>query len=313
MNQRTESFKYEHTWIELVQESLKRGIFKRITARSLNLFLRGGDLISITPQILGVHEPELTSLISKLADGGYGDFLIDIGANIGLTSCQSGKKFNEVHMYEPNPLCCHILQVNSTISLDCAKFFINPVGLGDVDKSARLTIPKHNWGGAFVADATNSYDRGLLTQKDGLQQVDAGKYFEVDIKILNTRAEMARLFSELKGKGLKSGVIKIDVEGYETAVLAGIAEAIPDDIEVYILFESWDANFDLSSLIRAFRGRATPMRLIRRAPYGRNWPTIIKALAALFRWRFSTALENIETGCVGDIILSIRSVEKCTV
>ena len=40
------------------------------------------------------------------------DFLIDIVANIGMTSVQSGLCFKEVHLYEPNPECISILKLN---------------------------------------------------------------------------------------------------------------------------------------------------------------------------------------------------------
>ncbi len=97
----------------------------------------------------GVHEPELIALLGYLSGHGFSDFLIDIGANIGLVSCQCGEYFKEVHMFEPNPLCCHILEVNSTMALSNLKSKIYPYGLGDENKSSVLTVPRHNWGGCI--------------------------------------------------------------------------------------------------------------------------------------------------------------------
>ena len=63
----------------------------------------------------GVYEPHIKFLIDYLAEKGYSDFLIDIGANIGLTSCQSGNSFKEIHMFEPNPDCVNILKVKESL------------------------------------------------------------------------------------------------------------------------------------------------------------------------------------------------------
>jgi hypothetical protein len=95
-------------------------LLKYLTKKSAGLFLRGGDLISIGVLSEGIHEPDTSELIKIFADGGYNNFLIDIGANIGLISCQTAEKFSEVHMYEPNPLCCHVLAVNKKF------LFLNP-------------------------------------------------------------------------------------------------------------------------------------------------------------------------------------------
>ncbi len=96
--------------------------------------LEGGDSISLGALSDGIHEPDTTSLIKSFADGGYDNFLIDIGANIGLISCQTANNFSEVHMYEPNPLCCHVLAVNSKISISNSVSKIYNFGLGDGEK-----------------------------------------------------------------------------------------------------------------------------------------------------------------------------------
>ena len=88
-----QNFQYKEKCIEIHQNRKKHRQFESLTKNSLNLFLRIGDSISISPQIKGSWEPVLASFLKFAASNGYSDFLIDIGANVGLTSCQSGRLF----------------------------------------------------------------------------------------------------------------------------------------------------------------------------------------------------------------------------
>jgi FkbM family methyltransferase len=301
------SFKHHTSSLEFLKAELRSTLFRKTTLKSRNLFLRGRDIISVGPQVIGEHEPELTALIDSFSKEGYGDFFIDIGANIGLTSCQNGSQFKEVHMYEPNPLCCHILEVNARIALDPSAYAIHPFGLGDSDKTALLTIPKKNWGGAFVRDSGNSYNDTLLARKDGFGLLDKKNYFDVEITIKDTSAELANLFQSLLKKGLKDGVIKIDVEGYEPAVLKGIASAFPKEMRAYIVFESWDQNFQIQEILEAFHGRAVVGKLSRYAPYNKNWSTLAKLVSLAFKWSIETKLEKItNSNYRGDIVLKVN-------
>lgn len=86
------------------------GAFRLLTRKKLNVFLKGGDIISEGPLIDGIYETPLTNFIDKCANNGMSEFLIDIGANIGLTSCQNGNSFKKVYCFEPDPLCVNILK-----------------------------------------------------------------------------------------------------------------------------------------------------------------------------------------------------------
>jgi FkbM family methyltransferase len=164
---------YEETLLKVIKYLFKSRIFNLLTKKSSGLFLRGKDIISVNPQIFGIHEEPLTNLIKHYVKNGYKDFLIDIGANIGLTSCQNGGDFTEVHMFEPNPLCCNILEVNAWLAFDSAKFNIYRYGLGESNKKCSLTVPKHNWGGAFIRDKNNSYSDNILASKDRFETIDS--------------------------------------------------------------------------------------------------------------------------------------------
>lgn len=290
-----------------LSEYFKNRFYGRMTRNARPLFVRGGDYIARDVQIHGVHEPALTGLIAHFCDLGYGDFLIDIGANIGLTSCQCGSRFQRIHLYEPNPSCRKILEVNAELALDAARYQIHPFGLGDSDKRSALTVPKANWGGGFIRDEANAYDESVLLAKDGFGAYDETNYQRVDIEVRSAAIEMGRLFSELAAAGLKKGVIKIDVEGYEATILKGIAEALPADVQVMIVFESMDERFDMAAVVGRFTGKVEAFRLHERLPWTGNPGRWTKVFLLLFRPNFGVRLEADPGGdWKGDLVLKVH-------
>jgi len=308
--ERTRSLlRYEDSssFISLQLTELKERLFRKLTRESANVFLRSGDLISIPPQVSGVWEPDLTRFIERCANNGYGDFLIDIGANIGLTSCQNGGGFNQVHMFEPNPLCVHILEVNSAISLERGRYQIHPVGLGKKDEEQTLSVPKHNWGGAFINSRSNTYSNEILSQKDGFESLDESNYDEVRIEVRNASQVLRKLFGELGSSGLTSGVIKIDVEGYEFVVLEGIAKSIPDDFNAVIVFENWSEDYKFEPLLQMLDGRGSGYVLDSQPPWKTSWPKWLRAISLLWDSKYVTRLTSLEDAesVVGDIVIII--------
>lgn len=250
----------------LFQRHIKRkliGIFKYLTENAMPIFTRGGDDISITPQIFGHYELRVKELIDFYASQGNQDFLIDIGANIGLTTCQSGNLFKEVHCYEPNPNCFKILEVNTQIVLNKCKIFLNQFGLGSEKFETTLFVPGSNWGGAFVHDQHNSYSDDELGRKDGHQGFDPSKYSQVPIQIKDGVEVLSDLFNSLKSRNLTNGFIKIDVEGYEPVIIQSIAKSVPNGMHIIILFECFTKDFQPDSLLSDFKGDAEAFKLIR--------------------------------------------------
>ncbi len=241
----------------------KLGIFRALTKNSMPLFVRGGDEICVSPQLFGYYELRVKDLIDFYATNGHGDFLIDIGANIGLTSCQSGNSFKEVYCYEPNPNCFKILEVNTQIALHQCKLYLNQFGLGVEKSETTLHVPKNNWGGAFVHDRNNSYSDEEIGRKDGYEGFDASRYNQIPIQIESGTEKLRELFNSLTTKGLTSGFIKIDVEGYEPVILQSIAEALPKNMNIIILFECFTKDLDPNTLLTFFNGRAEAFKLIR--------------------------------------------------
>jgi len=306
MNYETEYNISKETVLNSVKKNIKHYFFRKLTKSSNQLFLRGGDIISIDPQIIGIHEEKIHNSIKHYTTEGYKDFLIDIGANIGLTSCQSGLEFSEIHMFEPNPMCCKILEVNTSIGLEPSKITIHKYGLGAENKNCLLTIPKHNWGGAFINDETNSYTKEILSLKDGLENFDSNNYLEVEISIKDTEQELKVIFDSLANKGLHRGVIKIDVEGYEESILIGIAKSIPKNIQAVIFFESWDKNFNLEKITDTFDRKITTRKIVKSPPWGMGASKSRKILSLILNQKYHTKITKIEgDNFAGDLILEV--------
>ena len=78
-------------------------VYQKITRNALPLFVRGRDVISTGPMAIGSHEPHVTAMLECFASQGFSSFLVDIGANIGLTTCLVGKYFDEVVLFLCHP------------------------------------------------------------------------------------------------------------------------------------------------------------------------------------------------------------------
>jgi FkbM family methyltransferase len=229
-------------------QKLKYSLYKKLTKKALPLFFKGADIISIPPLANGIYEPEITALINHLAGQKYSDFFVDIGANIGLSSCQCGANFDEVHMFEPNPDCVSILKVNAKIALKKMKFFINEYGLGAKKEKLKLYVPFDNWGGAFIKSDDNAYKQDLLSEKDGYGKFNEDNYQVLDVQIEAASEVLFELFDELNRRNKTNGVIKIDVEGYEGLVLGAIAQTVPANFKIFVIFENWASNLAFSDL-----------------------------------------------------------------
>ena len=276
------NFKHKEKCINLYKNRKKFKLFEDLTKNSLNIFFRGGDTISIRPQIEGKHEPILTEFVNFASSKGYSDFLIDIGANIGLTSCQSGRFFKEVHMFEPNPHCFKILEVNTFFSLNDKKYKLYKFGLGDINKRVRLMIPKKNWGGAFLRDKINTYSDDILAKKDGFKRIDKKNYHNIDVNIKKASIELKKIFKVKRKKQASAGLIKIDVEGYENVILQGIAEAITSDLKIIIVFENHDPNFNIAKCLAIFNSRAKLYKFDIKYPAWERFSRVFRYLSILF-------------------------------
>lgn len=125
---------------------------------------------------------------------------IDVGANKGVYTQVLAGLCRHVHAFEPNPKMFGVLSRSGALPSNATAY---PVALSDVDGKAELIIPVHK---GHFSDQHPSLSPRKKTDGHGVVQVQ-------------TRTLDSYGFTDV-------GFIKIDVEGFETAVVQGAAETI---------------------------------------------------------------------------------------
>ena len=265
----------------VLHDFIKVALYQRLTKSALPLFVRGRDVISSGPMAIGSHESHVAAMLEHFAIKGFSNFLLDIGANIGLTSSVVGNLFEQVVLFEPNPLCCGILETNLAISLIKTPYEIRRYGLGTRDGKVTLKVPRSNWGGAYVDSDDNAYSNQTVLAKDGFINEDSHNYLSMYIDIRRGSDVLKILFDELKAANKLHGSIKIDVEGFEIVVLQAIAAALPPEMGLSIIFEFWTGEFPGKEILSAFNGRGHLYGMIKTPRVsGSRWRKLFALLAA---------------------------------
>ncbi len=252
------NFVYSYKNIDYMKDHEHFDLFEIITKKSSPLFIKGGDIMSRNPLIAGYHEIATEELIRAFRQNGYSDFLIDIGANIGLTTCFAGKGFSNIFCFEPNPQVFRILETNIEITFGVDKTIIlNNFGLGYSDTILELTIPKNNHGGAYLKQG-NTYSNEILLQKDNIiDPLNAYEYINVSIK--SAKEQLLKLFASMPTES--KGVIKIDIEGYEPCILEALGKVLQEKNSCVIIFENWDPNIKAIEFQKFFNREVALYRL----------------------------------------------------
>lgn len=245
---------YKASFYQRLTFELRKKMFKAITKDALPLFCRVGDVISISPVLRGAHEPEMNALLEALCSIGFSDFMLDIGANIGLITIQSGFRFKSLHAFEPNPTAFSILSAN------CQQFGLEhvhlyPFGIGVRDDSVDLHVPKGNMGGAYIAGEENAYS------DEDFRQNDSERNHRVSVQIKRGAVVLSQVFENLRKSAQTSGVIKIDAEGYELIILKEIASSDRSEIDFVAVFENWKADLTQKDVIDIFAGNGYVYKL----------------------------------------------------
>lgn len=284
-------FHYQQSTLEVLKRLVGGKLLRMVLDKNRHYFLRSNDIISISPLLFGDYEPHIQELFRTANEQGYSDFLLDIGANIGLSCCQAEDDFQVIYAFEPNPLAFKILEVNVASTANREKYQLYNLGLGREDSKLKLRIPKHNWGGAFVQSDDNAYSSTTLANKDGFATLDQHNYNTEQVLIKAGRDVLTPIFMQLQEQGLQVGVIKIDVEGFEAVVLEEIAASLPAAFKTIIVFENWDPAFDSTKIAALFQPRRVSMMCLSSASsFAANDSLFVKTLKLL---------KNLVTGRAG--------------
>ena len=213
-------------------------------AKDANVYLKPNDIISHRPTLFDMHEPHIEALITE-ASATHGDFLLDIGANIGMTSALVGRRFARVDCVEPNELVVNILKTNLAMNLSATDHEVHAIGLGKADGVLTLRVPPDNFGGAYVEDGNPQFD-GETAARHSNQFDDRSGHLALDVVIREAGQWLDGRFAALREAGLSKGVIKIDVEGYEEVIFGKIIEMLPADFSAVVVMENWFDRFPVS-------------------------------------------------------------------
>jgi FkbM family methyltransferase len=169
-------------------------------------------------RVEGVFEPEMSSLFMTLIRPN--DIVLDVGANIGCTSILFGGLAKKVYSFEPSPTTFGYLQKNLSAANLLNVFAFNH-GLGSHTSSETLTFSSDNRSGGFVSNKLH-LEAGHLTEV--ITIVDGDSF--------------------LQEKNVdRVDFIKIDVEGFELEVLAGLKSVLKNSSPLVILeMNHWCLN-----------------------------------------------------------------------
>ncbi|MGG5890435.1 FkbM family methyltransferase [Falsiroseomonas sp. HC035] len=125
---------------------------------------------------------------------------LDIGANKGVWSEALRPHSSSVHAFEPNPKIHEVLRrgIGSGVT-------VHDIALSDTSGSAELRVPRHRSGGYSNQGASLSTEK-IGAAEYGSVVVDARRLDDLDLG--------------------EVGFIKIDVEGFELAVVEGARETL---------------------------------------------------------------------------------------
>ena len=119
--------------------------------------------------------------------------VLDIGANIGNHSIFFSNLFERVYSFEPNPLTFEILKINSRYASRIKNIKTYKIGISDKNGTVY-----------FLNNPTNNGNSSIISERE------YNKSHENAFKIEVISLDDAKFLD-----GIKIGLIKIDVEGYE--------------------------------------------------------------------------------------------------
>jgi FkbM family methyltransferase len=221
-----------------------------------------GDMSQCT-YVDGRYEPNEMYAMAKLL--GPGMCAVDVGANAGIFTLMAAKLVGEsgsVHAFEPSPRDMDRLLANLSAN-GLSNVMVHPVALGRAAGKAVLAVsgaerPGHNTIGGFA-----------------YSDDDATYSLEVDVATLDEIAKAQKL--------TRLDLLKIDVEGSETAVLQGAQDTLRRFRPV-IVVEAQDASLrqlgsSVAELLQVLRAHGYEVQVF--GPSGNADPLVDDQLTGL--------------------------------
>jgi FkbM family methyltransferase len=205
------------------------------TIHGLKYFIDPSDEV-MAPQLVVYRqwEPELSRFIrnSMTSDTVF----VDVGANFGYFTCLAASRIGRdgrgrVISIEPNPAMERLLQKNCRINWSLASIEIHECAIAEHTGSVQLLVPRGRAANASVVRGSGDASDERLSVR-------------------------ARSLDDLLG-GAAVDLIKVDVEGFETAVLRGAHNTLGNCSAIQVVLE-WSldqmetAGFRADDLLEVF-------------------------------------------------------------
>ena len=163
-------------------------------------------------------EPGMVRLFRSLIAPSH--VVVDVGANIGLTSLLFGELATRVISFEASPSTCRFLERNVAAS-GLGNIEIINKALGSEDMTSEITFAPNNRSGGFVSNKTKA-SAGHVVEEIEIRRLD-GLSAELSLDKLD--------------------FVKIDVEGHEKFVIEGGGKIIARHRPVVVLeLNHWCLN-----------------------------------------------------------------------
>jgi FkbM family methyltransferase len=184
------------------------GVICAQTVHGPKILLHGED-VTVTPSIAlnGSYEFEEEIFVKRLVR--HGDWVIDVGANVGILSLLSADSvgpFGRVFCYEPNPLPASLLKKSLVMNWCHERVEVREKALGSESGVSRLRFSREVLGGATLAVTDNA-----ATIDSSLALLGTQDEVDVQVSTLDTDFPV----------NLPIRLLKIDAEGFEHHVLRG--------------------------------------------------------------------------------------------
>ena len=195
--------------------------------------IAGDSFLEWSLLFFGAYEPEITRLLGSLV--GPEDVGLDIGANVGIHTLTMAKLASKgrVLAFEPHPQTVERLRANLALN-----------GVSNAEVVQAALLDREGTVSLFDRDDNSNRAMASLHDYDGWSSMS----------VQGTTLDKA-----LQDRGVdKVAVVKIDVEGFEPAVLAG-AQAMLGRDRPALIFEYMDwawrnCGYSFDDTVEALRG-----------------------------------------------------------
>jgi len=110
----------------------------------------------------------------------------------------------------------------------------------------------------------------------------------------------------LSKKNFTRGIIKLDVEGYETIIIKELAKVLPKNLNLFIIFENFKKDLDISKILNKFNRNIKIYKIQKKNPWKEKWPDFIKGILMILNIKITTkVIEPDNANWAGHVILHI--------